>query len=369
MCFDEGRIQAYIDGELQDREAGELQEHLSVCRECEAVYQRLIENDLMVRTSMEGFVASDRERFNAELAWSRLKLKQIEYEKKKNGKWYTNMKYKKLFTAAAAVAVVAVIGFTPVSSMAGNFLTIFRVEKVKAITITPDDMQQMEKVMREGAGGVDIRNFGKVEVRGTHETKPVTLEEARNSVDFDLKVPSIEGYSGPTLKKTSATSVTMTLDVDNVNAALQAFGSTEKLPREMNGQEFTVDVPTGISAQYSGPEGSLMFAQSRGPSVKTAQGVDVMAIRQALLSMPVLPESLKKQLMAVDDWQHTVLIPVREGQSTDVRVNGNDGVFVRDISGSEAVGALVWQNGGVISVLAGDGLTADSALAIAGTIK
>lgn len=368
MCFDEGRIQAYIDGELQDREAEELQEHLKVCRECEAVYQRLMEIDLTVRTSMEGFIASDRERFNAELAWSRLKLKQVEYEKKKKGKWYKNMKYKKLITAAAAVAVVAVIGFTPVSSMAGNLLTIFRVEKVKVITITPDDMQQMEKVMREGAGGVDIRNFGKVEVRGAHETQPVTLEEAGNSVDFDLTVPSIEGYSS-TLKKTPATSVTLTLDVDNVNAALQAFGSTARLPREMNGQEFTVDVPTGITAEYNGPEGSLMFAQSRGPSVKTAPGVDVAAIRQALLSIPALPESLKQQLMAVDDWQHTVLIPVREGQSTEVSVNGHEGVFVKDISGGKAVGALVWQDGGVISVLAGDGLTADSALTIAGTIK
>ncbi|HBV97567.1 MAG: hypothetical protein JL50_04025 [Peptococcaceae bacterium BICA1-7] len=369
MCFDEGLIQAYIDGELQDREAEELQEHLKVCRECDAAYQRLMENDLTVRTSMEGFIASDRERFNAELAWSRLKLKKIEYEKNKKGKWYKNMKYKKLITAAAAVAVVAVIGFTPVSSVAANFLTIFRVEKVKTINITPGDMQQIEKVMREGAGNVDIRNFGRVEVMGAHEIKQVALEEARSSVDFDLKLPSIEGYSGPTLKKNSATSVTLTLDVDNVNAALQAFGSTASLPREMNGQEFTVDVPTGIYAEYTGPESSLVFAQSRGPSVKTSPGVDVMAIREALLSIPALPESLRQQLMAVDDWQHTVLIPVREGQSTNVSVNGQEGVFVKDISGDKAVGALVWQDGGVISVLAGDGLTADSALAIAGTIK
>ena len=368
MCFDEGRIQAYIDGELQDREAKELQEHLKVCRECEAVYQRLMEIDLTVRTSMEGFIASDRERFNAELAWSRLKLKQIEYEKKKKGKWYKNMKYKKLFTAAAAVAVLAVIGFTPVSSMASNFLTIFRVEKIKAITISPDDLRQMEIAMKEGAGGVDIQNFGKVEVMGTHETTPVTLEEARKAVDFELKLPDIEGYSSA-LKKTSVSSVSLTLDVNNVNATLQALGSTEKLPGELNGQEFTIDMPAGIHAEYTGPGGAIMFAQSRGPSVRTAPGVDVMAIRQALLSIPILPDSLKRQLMAVDDWQHTVLVPVRAGHYSEVRVNGSDGVFVNETAGDKKVGALIWHNDGIISVLAGDGLTEKRALAIAGSIK
>jgi hypothetical protein len=323
----------------------------------------------MVRTSMEGFIASDRERFNAELAWSRLKLKKIEYEKMKKGKWYNNMKYKKLVTAAAAVAMVAIIGFTPVSSMASNFLTIFRVEKVKAIAITPEDMSQLEKLMREGAGGADIGNFGKVEVKGSPETAAVTLEEARNAVDFALALPSLEGYSGPQLKKTSATGVSLTLDVDNVNAVLQALGSSEKLPGELNGREFAVDIPTAITARYTGPQGEIMFAQSRGPSVKTAPGVDVSDIRQAVLSIPGLPESLKRQLQAVDDWQHTVMIPVRAGDYSDVLVNGSEGVFINGEAKEGDMGVLVWQKDGVISVLAGEGLNSERALAIAGTIK
>ncbi|MFZ5643479.1 MAG: anti-sigma factor family protein [Bacillota bacterium] len=369
MCFDEGYIQSYIDGEIQGREAEELQDHINACEDCRAIYNRLLDNDMLVRSSMEGFIASDRERFNAELAWSKLKLETNKYEEKQKGKWFKTMWYKRLATAAAVIGFVALIGLSPVSSMAGNFLTIFRVEKVKPITITHEDMTQLDRIMKDGTGGVDIKNFGKIEVRGEQGVRQVNLAEARNSVDFDLKIPAIEGYGGPVLKKTPATSVIFSLDVDKVNLALEAFGSKERLPQDLNGKEFTLVVPSGITAEYSGQAGSIMLAQSRGPSVLADPGVDPNTIRQALLSIPALPENIKRQLMAVNDWQHTVLVPVMDGQYSEVKVNGNDGVFVHGGGSDKNYGALVWQNGGVISVLAGEGLNAGSAVGIASGIK
>ncbi|KJR99056.1 MAG: hypothetical protein VR68_09600 [Peptococcaceae bacterium BRH_c4a] len=369
MCYDEGRIQSYIDGEIAGIEMEEIQEHLEICEDCKVRYSNLLENDMMVRTSMEGFIASDRERFNAEMAWRKLKLERMNSEEIQEGKWKINMLYKKLATAAAAVGLAGFLAFSPASSMASDFLTIFRVEKVQVISITPEDMLQMDKIMKEGTGGVDIRNFGKVKVSGRQEMVPVTLEQARSAVDFDLKIPALDGYGKPDLQKTAGSSVSLAIDVNGVNAALKAFGGKERLPEELNGKEFTLVVPTGITAEYSGPAGKIMLAQARGPSVRTTSGVDVKAIRQALLGMPALPENFRRQLAAVEDWQHTALIPLPAGQHTEVPVNGTGGIFIKEGNGQSPVNVLVWQKNGVIYALAGQNMQQDKALEIAGKIK
>lgn len=372
MCYDQGHIQSYIDSELTSAEMEETREHIGICGECRALYRKLLDNELLVKESMEGLLAADRDRFNAELAWQKLKAgTAINETRIEKGARRKNMKYRKFFTAAAAVlAVAGLFSLSPVRSMASDFLTIFRVEKVGVIAITPQDMAQMERVMREGSGLVDIKNFGRVEVSGRPEARPVTLQEARGSVDFDLKVPDISGYGKAALKMTSGTSVSLFMDVANVNAALKAMGSAERLPAELNGKEFNLVAPPGISAEYTGEAGKkLMLAQSRGPSIKTSAGVDVKAIRQALLSIPALPENLRSQLAAVDDWQHTALIPVKAGQYSEVKVSGSGGVFVRGESmGHNQMNALVWQKNGVIYVLAGD-LEREAALNIAGGMK
>jgi len=368
MCYDEGRIQSYIDGEIAGIEMEEIQEHLEICEDCKVRYSNLLENDMMVRTSMEGFIASDRERFNAEMAWRKLKLERMNSEEIQEGKWKINMLYKKLATAAAAVGLAGFLAFSPASSMASDFLTIFRVEKVQVISITPEDMLQMDKIMKEGTGG-DIRNFGKVKVSGRQEMVPVTLEQARSAVDFDLKIPALDGYGKPDLQKTAGSSVSLAIDVNGVNAALKAFGGKERLPEELNGKEFTLVVPTGITAEYSGPAGKIMLAQARGPSVRTTSGVDVKAIRQALLGMPALPENFRRQLAAVEDWQHTALIPLPAGQHTEVPVNGTGGIFIKEGNGQSPVNVLVWQKNGVIYALAGQNMQQDKALEIAGKIK
>ncbi|MFZ5595469.1 MAG: anti-sigma factor family protein [Bacillota bacterium] len=373
MCYDEGRMQAYIDGQLGDREAGEIQEHLNTCSECGALYRRLLENDMVVRISMENFFATDRERFDAELAWRRLRLEKIKAGEKqdKKGIRREKMKIRKYMTAAAAVLLlVGLFSYSPVRSAAADFLTIFRSEKVQAIAITPQDMEQVEKMMKDGTGKVDIENFGKFEVSG-ERGKPVgvTEQEARAAVDFDLKLPALEGYGKPVFEKTPAMKVTMQMEVDKVNSLLKELGSSEQLPEELSGKEFSLEVPASVTARYRGAGGEIMLIQSRGPSITASTGVDVDALRNALLSIPALPENLKKQLSAVDDWQHTALVPVAAGGYNEVSVNGAGGLFIKGDSGTDRKSALVWQQNGVIYVLAGNRLDQGKALDIAANIK
>ena len=373
MCYNQGTLQAYIDKELTEAEMDTAREHLDGCNECSMLYHKLLDSEMLVTESLEGFLAVDRERFDAELAWSKLKLETVQEERENRKEVLNKMRYKKLFTAVASVLALAVLfSFSPVRSMAAEFLTVFRVDKVSVVAITPEDMNQLEKMMREGSGLVDIKNFGRIEVSGKQEVRAVTAKEASEAVDFNLQIPSIAGYGTPSLKLMPGTNVTLAMNVIKVNEMLQSLGSSEKLPIELDGKEFKLIVPSAITAEYTNEAGNIMLVQARGPSIQTSSGADVNSIRKALLSIPALPENLKKQLSSVEDWQHTALIPVSSGQYSKVQINGAEGVFIKGNSPeslNSAMNALVWQKSGVLFVITGEGLQLEKAVAISATMK
>ena len=91
-------------------------------------------------------------------------------------------KYRAAATAAAIMLALAVtFSFGSVRSAASDLLTIFRVEKVRTINLTPSDLSQIERAFREGAGKVDIENF-KLESAGNESEKFLA---SPRMVDFD----------------------------------------------------------------------------------------------------------------------------------------------------------------------------------------
>ena len=131
--------------------------------------------------------------------------------------------YKKLVAAAAMAAILfTAFSFPAVRGVASEFLTVFRVESVQTINISQADIQALEKAFHDGDGKVDIDNFGKVEVTGKQTKVPVTMTEAAESVDFEFKLPPPGMHGEPELHKITGHTVNLTLDVNNINAMLQA---------------------------------------------------------------------------------------------------------------------------------------------------
>lgn len=374
MCYDVGILQAYIDDQLDSVQWWEITRHLERCPNCRSKLDELRSNDLFVRECLTLFpddipktAPTDGRRLSVVPDGGRKKLQQL-----LERKFGFMQQYKKLVAVAAMAATLfTAFSFPAVRSMAGDFLTIFRVESVQTINISQADIRELEQAFREGAGKVDIENFGKIEITGKQEAVPVTMADAVEAVDFDLKLPEPAGYTGPELHKLTGHAVKLTLDVDNINAMLQAMGGTQMLPAQLDGQSFTVDIPTGVMATYGSGDNKLFVAQSRSPEIKTSSGVDVNVIRDALLSLPALPDNLRKQLLAVNDWKHTLLIPNVDGSSREVTVNGTTGVHITsgDGAGAGQTQALVWQQNGVIYMVAGAGLDLDTALDIAAQMK
>lgn len=381
MCYEEGILQAYLDDELSVKQRSEIATHLEQCVKCRNVLKELQGNNVFVQQCMQNYLvdppaeytAGERKLLEKTSLFTGLRYKIM----KQTERGLNIMKLYKKIAATAAMAAILFTAFSipAVRSMAAEFLTVFRMEKVQTITINQKDIEQLEMAFEEGAGKVSVDNFGKIEVTGKQESVPVTLNQATKAIDFDLKLPRPAGYDDPELLKITGSTACLTLDVANVNSLLQAMGSTKLLPESLDGQTFTMHIPTAIAANYRSGDDVLMVIQARSPEIKVPSGVDVLAIRDALLNVPALPDHLRKQLLAVDDWQHTVLIPDMDGTSRDVVVNGNPGVFMDGSNRSDnsehmtGMSYLVWQNNGVVYALSGTDLDENSALTLAGQMK
>jgi hypothetical protein len=380
MCYNTGSLQAYLDGEITENEKSKMEEHLLTCSQCCEKFEQLKENQVFASGMLAGYMSSlGRGEVDTGAAWNRFKGEYKLRQKAKKYKGYTKegvltmlSRYRVAATAAVMVLALAFsFSFGAVRTAASELLTIFRVEKVQTISITPEDMTSIEKAMREGTGAVDVDNFGKFEFNGNQETEKATMDAAERAVDFPIKLPAgLTGYSGPEIYLNAGGTMTLTLDTVNINKMIQSFGSDKLLPDDLNGKTFTVNIPAQVTAKYKGLENNtIIVGQSRSPEL-IAPGSDVMAIRDALLALPFLPDNLRSQLASIDDWQHTIIVPNVDGSSREVKVNGAEGVFISQPEGSETddISCLIWQKDGVVYAVNGR-LTMEQALDIANLMK
>lgn len=378
MCYDVGSWQAYLDGEVPDARKAEMEEHLRFCKSCRRTLAREREMQTFANARLSAYLYSaGRSDVDAGAAWGRFENSSIKQNKIQARKGVLEMllRYRTAAIAAAVLLTLTVsLSFAPVRSAAGELLTVFRVEKVKTVNITPSDLAGIEKAIRDGAGRIDIENFGQLEFSGDQTAGQVSLEEARSAVDFPLTLPAVlpGGYSAPEIYKSSSGSLNFTLDTVNANQILKAFGSEKLLPPELNGKTFTMQIPAQITANYMmGPDNNRIFiGQGRSPEL-SAPVSDVLQVRDALLALPSLPDSLRTQLASISDWQHTFLVPSIDGSSQEVEVAGAQGVFI-SLPKSEArvheVSSLVWQKNGVVYTVSGN-LTMEQALTIADAMR
>ncbi|HAU32067.1 MAG: Putative transmembrane anti-sigma factor [Desulfotomaculum sp. 46_296] len=361
MCYKEGVLQSYLDGELPSFQANEIRNHLEACPACRAELIRLQETGDFVNQKLKAGAV--------EISLSTGAVKE---KMKQKGAAGVFSKYRKQFAACFIIAAfAAAFSFSSVRVLAGNLLNIFRVERIQTINISSQDFAQLDKAIRTGAGQVDINNLGKFEVTGKQETiASISLNKAQEAVDFPIRLPGNppDGIK-PSLSLNTGAKLCITPDTDQVNQLLKELGSTKLMPEGLDGRKFEIDIPTIVTAQYSAENYKLMISQGRSPELRAPEGVDVEAIREALLAIPVLPESLRSQLEAIKDWQHTVPVPNIEGTATEVTINGNSGVFIKPSdtlgNGESKDSALIWKDGGIIYCIAGDRLELNQAVILA----
>ncbi|HEV2413905.1 MAG TPA: DUF4367 domain-containing protein, partial [Candidatus Dormibacteraeota bacterium] len=150
------------------------------------------------------------------------------------------------------------------------------------------------------------------------------------------------------------------------------------LPKGIDGATLTVTVGPAVGEVYGDmnqqPSGTneinlpqLVIAKSVAPTVSSTQ-VSRQQLEDYILSLPGISPELKSAILAVKDPNTTLLIPVPVSytNSTQVSINGANGVALGDNTGTG--GGVVWiGKDGYVYIVAGS-IKRDDAVNIAKTL-
>ncbi|HHW42844.1 MAG TPA: hypothetical protein GXX25_03365 [Desulfotomaculum sp.] len=374
MCPEEGVLQAYLDGELDGDSCARVAGHLARCSACRQrvhdleklagrvnvvlrAYRRgTEESERPVRVPRPGSVVS---------RYQPLTKKRGIGNMIRQHKWFSGL-------VAAVLALALFLSWAPGRSLATQFLNVFRMEKIQVIRIAPEDMAQLEKAFNGRGGEVDIQNFGRVEVQQPAQRQiEAAPDQVRALSGLPLDLPAtLAGRVRAKVLVSGAPTVTITPDVEKLNSYLEKHGGV-LLPADLAGKTFTMKVPPVVDALYQGKNGSFHLYASRDLTIEAPQGVDVLALRRAMLGLPFLPDNLRRQLAAIDDWQHTLPIPETRGMTArEIMVNGHAGVYFSHAGNNGKAGQdvlLAWRQDN--SWRAIGGLPLEEALRIAAEVK
>ena len=378
MCLEEGLLEAFLDGELDTEMTARVAGHLAGCSACRrrlqeleelagstaaflAVYQRETESSgRRLRSPGSGSLAHRHRPLTKPRGIANMM---------RQHKWFSGV-------AAAVLALAVFLSWAPGRSLAAQFLNVFRMEKIQVVQITPEDMAQLDQLFNGQGGEAAIKNFGRVEVKRPAEPRvkadPAQVE-ALSGVKLDLPA-TLAGQERMAINVEQAPAVTFTPDVKKLNSYLQKHSGV-LLPAGLAGKSFTLSIPPLVRADYGQPGQGFTIYAARDLSIDAPQGVDLVVLREALLSLPFLPENLRRQLAAINDWQHTLPIPeTREMAAREITVNGNLGVYFTSAAPTHYPDGevqdsviLAWRQGN--SWRAISGLSLDAALRVAVEVK
>lgn len=284
---------------------------------------------------------------------------------------------KKTLTAAAAILLAAALLFIPaVQSFAVDALSIFRVGDAKTITITPADLEQIAKSIaahKESAAN----DTAKEKAPATHmnppqnqeKSQPKTLADIGAFTAFDVKLPRDLADQTPEIRATDSHSETIKLEVAALNEKLAKLGSKTQIDPRFEGTEITVTSPPAVTAAYA----DVVLIATQRPDVQAPADVKA-ALWAAVCELPDIPESIRSQLRAIDPETRDIYLPVILGVGRETEIGSAKGYLytMADVAALKqtlpadmqsgldeaakegAASCLIWTNGGVLYVLAGE---------------
>lgn len=337
-CPDQGTLLLYMDKVLTEQEMRESEQHIKTCPECRCLIQELQRDLEYARKVIEPW-QNQAELVpvpESEQVWDRINKQAL---LRKRGNRY--MKVKKWAVACALIlALGTVIAVPSFRAAAGNLLQVFRVDKVESISLSQDDINQINKALKNGDPNIDLKNYGKIECKGQQSTSPLNAEQVKK-LSFTVKLPAgaWDGQNKLYLEKSPEMQITPR--VEKINQLLTSLGSTELISASLDGQTFTVKMNDMVTLKTPG----YILTQGPAPAVNAPDGVDVNRLVQAMLAIPIWPENVKQQMQAIGDWQHTLVVPGEDTKKVDI--NGVQGVLTQ----MEGKTGLVWQDHGILYFL------------------
>lgn len=317
ICPNDGKIQAYIDEELNEVEMIWIQEHISICEKCKERYEKLKSIDSFVFEKFSGYGKTEI------LRSKQTKIRFVKEKINKKGEYNFMNRYKKTIIAASlGVVITSCVAVQPIRAAISNAVSIFRASDIKGINVTLEDIQKLEKEIEAKKMDINIDKIGKVKQEGG-EQKKVTVEEAKKELPFNLYMPkNMEKRIPQNVNLVGETKIDFTLNVENINSLIKSLGGKKEFPVALNQKNFAVNLPATVSMEYSDEKTYITITESKVPEITGPSEEEINEVADALSELPILPANIQKQLKGIKDWKNTLYIPNFEGSLEELDING-----------------------------------------------
>ena len=386
----DGELRAALDGEL---EVQQLQ-HLDACTDCQARQRQLeMENQQIARQL--AFLAPAEEPVPVvQKAWNRFSQQMVnKKEISMFKKWFAFPVVR--FGTAALLILALVLAFPGTRALAGELLSLFRVQHV---TVVPVDFTGMEQL--NGTVGNNISQLISDSVTMKNEPgDPVnvaTTDEASQLAGFNVRAP--QDATPSRISVMSGASFTFTIDRAKAQSLLDEAGRSDLvLPEEVDGADVSVKIPSSVSIAFgtcpepssaseakremkretetSGSPGRvykdcIILAQVPSPEVSAPASLDIAKLAQIGLEFTGMTAEEAAQFTSTVDWTSTLIVPIPKNAASyqQVPVDGVTGTLIERPSDDAPQFALFWVKDGIIYTIGGLGSNSQKALEIANSL-
>ena len=310
--------------------------------------------------------------------------------------------FRKLFASplvkyglSAALVIALILAFPATRALAGELLSLFRVQHV---TVVPVDFTGMEQL--DGAVGNNISQLISDSVTMKKEpTDPVnvaTADEASQLVGFNVRAP--QNITPSRISVMSGASFAFTIDRDKAQALLDEAGRNDLvLPEEVDGADVSVNIPSSVSIAFgtcpepsndseaaremeretstSGSPGRvykdcIILAQIPSPEVSAPASLNITKLAQIGLEFTGMTAEEAAEFTSTVDWTSTLVVPIPKNAASyqQVTVDGVTGTLIERPSDDAPQFALFWVKDGIIYTIGGLGTNSQKALEIANSL-
>jgi hypothetical protein len=390
----DGELMAALDGELDSEEL----KHLESCQQCQS-RQNLLEAQIRPTAERLRFLSSPAQDtgLSTASAWKKFNHEKLAQKE-------TSM-FRKLFAsplikygASVALVIALILAFPSTRALAGELLSLFRVQRVTVVPVDFTGLQQLDD-----AAGHNISQLLSDSITMQKEPgDPVyaaNTDEASQLAGFNVRAP--EQITPSRISVMSGASFSFTIDRAKVQALLDEAGRNDLvLPEDVDGADVSINIPSSVSIAYGTcPEPSsdseaareakretetslsrsqlyadcIILAQIPSPEVSAPASLDIAKLAQIGLEFTGMTAEEAAEFTSTVDWTSTLVVPIpQDGTSyQQVPVDGVTGALIErtiDDGDDAPQFALFWVKDGIIYTIGGLGDNSQKALEIANSL-
>lgn len=369
QCYDEGQLRAYLDGELPPPERTALGAHLAGCAACQGQLDRLRASAMRVRSLLPAPAAAPEPR----AALARLRAAQpldSQTFKPSNARRRSFMQSNAFLSSrsrpllaglAVVVAIVSLLALPPLRVAADNLLSIFRVQKLMFVPVSPERIEQLSKLDFDK----DTLFLSKPAADKTDPPRTVgSAAEAASAIGAPVAQPSVfpSAPLSTEFKVSSPANIQFQVNVAAARQLLSLMGVDDvSLPDALGSAPIAVDVPAFALTTYHGANYDLTLHQGQSPSVALPDGVDLSQLGKAALRLLGMPSADAELASRTINWNNTLLFPFPQDTSNirQVTVGGENALIVSGGRRGDQHWQLYWQRGDTFYMLQASGAMSD----------